>query len=175
MGRLYRGLAPLCPAPLPPPPQALSWMLANDITDVLDLTFTAESDFFGRKETVELVPGEQPPCGRRQPLVGRAHAPGRMRTWRNRLQAGWGRSAGGLGKVCRRARAHAPRARLCAHTTRWARLPSRHASCGAPPPGGRELRVTEANKREYVTLTARHRMTTSIRSQVWRRVWRVMK
>jgi hypothetical protein len=29
----------------------------NDITDVLDLTFTAETDFFGRKELVELVPG----------------------------------------------------------------------------------------------------------------------
>jgi E3 ubiquitin-protein ligase HUWE1 len=35
----------------------LAWMLHNDITDVLDLTFTAETDFFGRKELVELVPG----------------------------------------------------------------------------------------------------------------------
>ncbi len=35
----------------------LRWMLENDITDVLDLTFTAESDFFGRKEVLELVPG----------------------------------------------------------------------------------------------------------------------
>lgn len=29
----------------------------NDITDVLDLTFTEEEDFFGRKRTVELRPG----------------------------------------------------------------------------------------------------------------------
>ncbi len=63
-------------------------MLSNDITDVLDLTFTAETDFFGRKETVELVPG------------------------------------------------------------------------------GKDLRVTEANKREYVNLVARHRMTTSITAQI---------
>lgn len=33
-------------------------MLDNDITDVLDLVFTSESDFFGRKQIVELVPGE---------------------------------------------------------------------------------------------------------------------
>jgi E3 ubiquitin-protein ligase HUWE1 len=63
-------------------------MLENDITDVLDLTFTAESDFFGKTEVVELVPG------------------------------------------------------------------------------GRDIRVTEANKREYVNLIARHRMTTSIKAQI---------
>ena len=34
-------------------------MLSDDITDVLDLTFTAETDFFGRKEVIELVPGEK--------------------------------------------------------------------------------------------------------------------
>jgi hypothetical protein len=66
----------------------LKWMLENDITDVLDLTFTAESDFFGKTEVVELVPG------------------------------------------------------------------------------GREAKVTEANKREYVNLIARHRMTTSIKAQI---------
>lgn len=66
----------------------LKWMLENDITDVLDLTFTAESDFFGKTEVVELVPG------------------------------------------------------------------------------GRDIRVTEANKREYVNLIARHRMTTSIKAQI---------
>lgn len=37
--------------------RTLKWMLANDITDVLDLTFTAEVDYFGRKELIELVPG----------------------------------------------------------------------------------------------------------------------
>jgi hypothetical protein len=63
-------------------------MLENDITDVLDLTFTAESDFFGKTEVVELVAG------------------------------------------------------------------------------GREAKVTEANKREYVNLIARHRMTTSIKAQI---------
>lgn len=66
----------------------LKWMLENDITDVLDLTFTAESDFFGKTEIVELVPG------------------------------------------------------------------------------GREFKVTEANKHEYVNLIARHRMTTSIKAQI---------
>eukprot|EP00798_Chlamydomonas_sp_ICE-L_P016844 gene16844-23124_t len=66
----------------------LCWMLENDITDVLDLNFTAELDFFGRKEIVDLVPG------------------------------------------------------------------------------GKDIRVTESNKREYVNLVARHRMTTAIRTQI---------
>ena len=35
----------------------LKWMLENNITDVLDLTFTEESDYFGKKELVELKPG----------------------------------------------------------------------------------------------------------------------
>jgi len=35
----------------------LKWMLENDITDVFDLNFTAEQDFFGRTEVVELKPG----------------------------------------------------------------------------------------------------------------------
>eukprot|EP01025_Chloroclados_australasicus_P025412 TRINITY_DN25382_c0_g1_i2.p1 TRINITY_DN25382_c0_g1~~TRINITY_DN25382_c0_g1_i2.p1 ORF type:complete len:386 (+),score=37.31 TRINITY_DN25382_c0_g1_i2:150-1160(+) len=35
----------------------LKWMLENDITGVLDLTFVAERDFFGRKEMVELKEG----------------------------------------------------------------------------------------------------------------------
>ena len=35
----------------------LTWMLENDVDGVLDLTFTEEVDFFGRRETVELVPG----------------------------------------------------------------------------------------------------------------------
>ena len=35
----------------------LAWMLENDITDILDLTFTEESDYFGKKELVELKPG----------------------------------------------------------------------------------------------------------------------
>ena len=35
----------------------LRWMLENNITDVLDLTFTEESDYFGKKELVELKPG----------------------------------------------------------------------------------------------------------------------
>ena len=66
----------------------LAWMLGNDITDVLDLTFTEEVDYFGRKELKELKPG------------------------------------------------------------------------------GREVRVTEANKREYVNLVATHHMTTAIRGQL---------
>jgi hypothetical protein len=32
--------------------------------------------------------------------------------------------------------------------------------------GGRELKVTESNKVEYVNLIARHRMTTSIKAQI---------
>ncbi len=46
----------------------LKWMLEHDITDVLELTFTAETDFFGRKETLELVPGTCVSCC--------AHVPG---------------------------------------------------------------------------------------------------
>lgn len=33
-------------------------------------------------------------------------------------------------------------------------------------PGGKEMKVTDLNKHEYVNLVARHRMTTSIRSQI---------
>ncbi|KAK9785185.1 hypothetical protein WJX73_010540, partial [Symbiochloris irregularis] len=66
----------------------LRWMLENDITDVLDLTFTEETDYFGRKQLVELKPD------------------------------------------------------------------------------GANLRVTDANKREYVNLVAQHRMTTVIRAQI---------
>lgn len=35
---------------------SLEWMLHNDITDVLDLTFTIDSDEFGATKTIELVP-----------------------------------------------------------------------------------------------------------------------
>ena len=35
----------------------LRWMLENDITDVLDLTFAEETDYFGRKSVVELRAG----------------------------------------------------------------------------------------------------------------------
>ena len=35
----------------------LAWMLDNSIEGVLDLTFTEESDYFGRTELVELKPG----------------------------------------------------------------------------------------------------------------------
>lgn len=66
----------------------LRWMLENEIADVLDLTFTEETDYFGRKELVELKPD------------------------------------------------------------------------------GANMRVTDANKREYVNLVAQHRMTTVIRSQI---------
>lgn len=66
----------------------LAWMLENDITDVLDLTFTEEVDYFGRKELKELKPG------------------------------------------------------------------------------GRDIKVTEANKREYVDLVTQHHMTTAIRGQL---------
>jgi E3 ubiquitin-protein ligase HUWE1 len=33
-------------------------------------------------------------------------------------------------------------------------------------PGGKDIRVTEANKRQYVDLIAHHHMTTSIRDQI---------
>jgi hypothetical protein len=43
-------------------------------------------------------------------------------------------------------------------------------------PGGRDARVTEANKRRYVDLVARHRMTGSIKAQIkvglWCCLWR---
>lgn len=50
----------------------LKWMLDNDITDVLDLTFTAESDFFGKTEVRRAAQGEPG-----APLA--AHAGGRRR------------------------------------------------------------------------------------------------
>ena len=37
--------------------KTLQWMLENDITDVLDLNFTEEVDYFGRMEVKELKPG----------------------------------------------------------------------------------------------------------------------
>lgn len=33
-------------------------------------------------------------------------------------------------------------------------------------PGGRDVKVTEANKREYINLKAQHYMTTAIRAQL---------
>ena len=66
----------------------LVWMLENDIEGVLDLTFTEESDYFGRTELVDLKPD------------------------------------------------------------------------------GSNIKVTEATKREYVDLVARHRMTTAIKPQI---------
>lgn len=36
--------------------KSLVWMLENDITDIVDLTFSMETDFFGTKETVDLKP-----------------------------------------------------------------------------------------------------------------------
>eukprot|EP00951_Prasinocladus_malaysianus_P046806 scaffold647954_cov44-Prasinocladus_malaysianus.AAC.2 len=37
--------------------RTLKWILDNDITDVLDLNFTAELDYFGKKQVVELRAG----------------------------------------------------------------------------------------------------------------------
>ncbi|KAJ3180597.1 hypothetical protein HDU85_004001 [Gaertneriomyces sp. JEL0708] len=37
--------------------KSLEWILQNDITDVLDLTFSTEIDKFGKKEIAELKPG----------------------------------------------------------------------------------------------------------------------
>jgi E3 ubiquitin-protein ligase HUWE1 len=66
----------------------LRWMLEHDIAGVLDLTFAEETDFFGRRQVAELVPG------------------------------------------------------------------------------GAAIKVTDANKRVYVDLVARHRMTNAIRPQI---------
>lgn len=44
--------------------KSLVWMLENDITDIIDLTFSIETDFFGTKETVDLKPN-----GRNIPVV----------------------------------------------------------------------------------------------------------
>ncbi|KAI3425184.1 hypothetical protein D9Q98_008953 [Chlorella vulgaris] len=68
--------------------RTLRWMLENDITDVLDLVFAEETDYFGRKSVVELRPG------------------------------------------------------------------------------GKDIKVTNDNKGEYVNAVARHRMTTAIRPQI---------
>lgn len=37
--------------------KSLKWILENDITDVIDEKFCAETDFFGRKDIVDLKPG----------------------------------------------------------------------------------------------------------------------
>ncbi|CAL8470976.1 g10518 [Coccomyxa elongata] len=66
----------------------LTWLLEHDMTDVVDLNFVEEVDYFGRVEHVELKPG------------------------------------------------------------------------------GRDVKVTNENKREYVDLVAEHRMTTAIRAQI---------
>lgn len=68
--------------------KSLVWMLENDITDIIDLTFSIETDFFGTKETVDLKPD------------------------------------------------------------------------------GRNIPVTEANKREYVTLVTEQKLTTAIKDQI---------
>ena len=48
----YRDVEALDPAYY----KSLVWMLENDIDDVMDLTFSIETDFFGTKETVDLKP-----------------------------------------------------------------------------------------------------------------------
>lgn len=37
--------------------KSLIWILENDITHTLDLTFSEESDYFGKKELIDLKPG----------------------------------------------------------------------------------------------------------------------
>jgi len=68
--------------------KTLSWMLENDITDILDMNFTEEVDYFGRMEIKDLKPG------------------------------------------------------------------------------GKDIKVTEGNKREYINLKAQHYMTTAIKAQL---------
>lgn len=68
--------------------KSLVWILENDITDIFDLTFSMETDFFGTKETIDLKPD------------------------------------------------------------------------------GRNIPVTEANKREYVTLVTEQKLTTAIKDQI---------
>lgn len=131
----------------------LTWMLENDITDILDLTFAEETDFFGQKNLVELIPD-----GAGIKVRGRAGQQG-----------------------CSGARAHGPCARARADSGRWV-LPSRprrppprcrwtpggcwHAPLHTGSPSACTSQVTNDNKKEYVNLVARHRMTTVIRDQI---------
>jgi len=39
--------------------KSLAWMMNNDITDIIDLTFSSEIDDFGNKKIVDLVPNGQ--------------------------------------------------------------------------------------------------------------------
>ena len=66
----------------------LGWLLENNVEDLMDETFTADVDYFGHKDTIELKPG------------------------------------------------------------------------------GKDIKLTEANKREYVDLKAQHSMTTAISEQL---------
>ncbi len=176
--------------------KALAWMLHNDITDVLDLTFTAETDFFGRK-------------------VRRAHGAagagdvygGGCLMARTALERLWmdkdGVASPAENDLLEGFSCSLPRVRsrpLPPARARPALLPkhaaarpwfshamhpviagpvcllavcSTRCACTTPSqelvelvPGGKDMRVTESNKREYVNLVARHRMTTSITQQI---------
>ena len=52
------------------------------------------------------------------------------------------------------------------HTHTHTQRAHTHTRTHAHAAEGKDLRVTEANKRQYVDLIARHRMTTSIKQQI---------
>ena len=164
----------------------LRWMLEHDIADVLDLTFTEELDFFGRKELVELKPGGAalkvgaPPRAlsaraasmRRGLAEDVAHE--RLRALPQHagvsckagvclLGAHWAQRQGGPHTAAMR------RERPCRAMPRQPPL-ERAPVCASGGPRADAPRpaaqVTEENKKEYVNLVAQHRMTTAIRGQL---------
>jgi hypothetical protein len=129
-------------------------MLDNDITGALeDLVFAEEVDYFGRKSTVELK------SGGKDIKVRGVHVGGQE-------VGGW---VGGQGWVL-----------LAEDGGESVHVVSRSLyllyCCslvlGLTPPvyclvlPGTAPQVTNDNKREYVNLVARHRMTTAIRPQI---------
>lgn len=134
--------------------KALAWMLHNDITDVLDLTFTAETDFFGRKvRRTRSCSSAAHPCALQ---YSRATSPVECRRVPSR-------------RLDMR-RVYIPITVFL--SLAWIQTGSITVAVWLPQelvelvPGGKDMRVTESNKREYVNLVARHRMTTSITQQI---------
>ena len=168
----------------------LRWMLEHDISDVLDLTFTEEVDYFGRKELVELKPGGAMLKVRVPHFIGglkvqRGH--NEQPAWLQEDQQHVRKAVVDFvtsNPVVTCAQATYATAFLHCGTAAWIWCWDPHAVAGmlqrgmaGPAPAQcdsqnlqasvfRVAQVTEENKKEYVNLVAQHRMTTAIREQL---------
>ena len=162
----------------------LAWMLDNSIEGVLDLTFTEESDYFGRTELVELKPGgthlRVTDATKRECVLWNAPKSHALMHTAGRLQGRDGPASQAVGSLwssmCTVALLHGRRVALP------------HADDAHHPASRQELRqgclpaavmlhskltpwcmmplTLQAAGCRYVDLVAQHRMTTAIKEQI---------